>query len=143
MKTLIHIFLFIGIISLFSCNTKVTECNITTNFICYTAKPSHIILNLVISKSPSNEPVRVKLYLGDADTGELIDQFTTFNTHESYYLQEGEKYSVTAEYTLANSKTLLVVNADNLKAIYCESDDTKCYDWDYQESLDLTLIDIE
>ncbi len=136
--------IFYSLIAIFSV-LIVSSCGKTTgngecdqDITCYTQKPEELFVKLQLSKNESDSPVEVTFYKGDIDDGDIIDNFPTDSTEESYLMPINEDYSATARY-LEGQDTIIAVDGERLSAESFENCDETCYDWDHTIVLDLRL----
>ena len=136
--------IFYSLIAVFSV-LIVSSCGKTTgngecdqDITCYTQKPEELFVKLQLSKNESDSPVEVTFYKGDIDDGDIIDNFPTDSTEESYLMPINEDYSATARY-LEGQDTIIAVDGERLSAESFENCDETCYDWDHTIVLDLRL----
>lgn len=141
MKTLLYIALISsGLFALSSCfkdnNNDDDDCD--PNKVCYTDSPETLFVKLKLSSSPDDSPVKVRLYVGDVDDGELYDSFQTTKNEESYLLPVNNDYSAEAEYS-DGEITIIAVDGDRLSQDSFQNCGETCYDWDHSITLDLEL----
>lgn len=125
----------IGILLVFlflnsSCGETNNGCD--ENLICYTQKPTELIIDMAISQ-PSGliEPIEVKLFEGyfdDEDKVELIT-FTTNAPQELISVPVDNRYSATAKYVF-DDRTIITVAGDRINARSFRNCELTCWDWD-------------
>lgn len=130
----------IGLLTLGSCfkDNDSDECD--PNKVCYTEAPETLYVRLHLSSSPDGSAVKVRIYEGNVDDGELYDSFETFNAEETYLLPVDEFYSAEAEYS-DGSTTIIAVDGDRLDQESFQNCNETCYDWDHSITLDLELAE--
>lgn len=108
--------------------------------VCYTQAPETLYVKLHLSPSPDGSAVKVRMYRGSVDSGELIDSFESYDVEESYLLPVNEQYSAEAEYT-DGSTTIIAVDGDKLNQDSFENCNETCYNWEHSITLDLELAE--
>tara|TARA_B100000508_G_scaffold141026_1_gene145238 strand:- start:10422 stop:10847 length:426 start_codon:yes stop_codon:yes gene_type:complete len=140
MKSILHTTLILSVTFIlsgcFKDNDGEGECN--PNAVCYTQPPETLYVTLHLSDSPDGSPVKVRLYVGDVDDGQLFDSFTTTLSEETYLLPVNTDYSAEAEYS-DGEITIIAVDGDRLNRKSFENCDVTCYDYDHGITLDLEL----
>lgn len=124
--------------TMMSCEKTSNACD--ENKICYTQEPDSLYIELQLSQSPSDEPVKVNFYIGNSDDGELYYSFETNNSTEYFLMPVNERYSAEAIYEEAG-KTTVAVDGDRLETDYFMNCDQECYKWDEDLIFDLKLKD--